>query len=646
MNRPTRPVSFMTRPTAILAVGLAAIVLAIVLVQVPLLGAPALTWDDRVHIFDSVAVGDGLFGAIWSTPEFGLYIPVTRTVWALTYALGGGAVVPFRILNLLLHVGNALLVARLLTIMSRQTMSRQTASVRTATAQAGVPGADAQDARLGAVLVLTGTALFALHPVQVAAVGWISGGRDLLATLLALLAMVLHLGPPHAPHPDADAVRARRWTRDLMATLLFLLALLSKPQVAGVPLAIGAWWWFTDRSRLQSALPMLAVWAVAVLAAALVTRAEQAGAQTVSLPARMFVALDALGFYAREIVWPWPLAADYGRRPPWLLAHPLATVPGMVVLATFAVVVWLTARNIGGNTGDRLAIPAACLWMLLLSPVLGLVPFGYQHISTVADHYLYLPLVGAAALTVSVGRRLALRTMWSTGRLMGVGSALAIVGTALGVHRTAVWSDGDETFYRAMLAANADSFSARINLSVLLCERGETREGLDMLDGARTLAAQDAPYLANRTFCLLRAGRLEDLLQTATALQSDTVRRHLDENPRAAVVFVNSVADALHQQGNELAAFAWLCRAEALQPGDAVTAANLGTARRVLRGDGPEVVCPEGLTWERLAEVARLLPDAGPAIIRHDFFQFVTAAPESPARSQGSRLRAPDAHSG
>lgn len=595
MNRLTRRGSFMVRPTAMFVVGLVVIVLAIVLVQAPLLGAPALTWDDGEHIFDNVAVREGLFGTIWSAPEFGLYIPVTRTVWALTYALGGGATMPFRILNLLLHVGNALLVARLLTIMSRQTTSVQT----------GVPVPDAPDARLGTVLVLIGTAFFALHPVQVAVVGWISGGRDLLATLMALLAMVWHMGP----HPDGDAARSRHWARDMLATLLFLLALLCKPQVAGVPLAIGAWWWFTDRARLRSATPMLALWVVAVLVAVLATRAEQTDAPAVTLPARMLVALDALGFYAREIVWPWPLAADYGRTPSWLLTHPLATVTGMAAVVVFVVVVWLTARNTGGinhgDTGDRLAIPAACLWVLLLLPVLGLVPFAYQRISTVADHYLYLPLVGTAALIVSAGRRLALRTTCSTGRLMGVGSALAILGAALGVHRTAVWSEGDETFYRAMLAANADSFSARINLSVLLCERGETREGLDMLDGARTLAAQDAPYLANRAFCLLRAGRLEDLLQTATALQSGTVRRHLDGNPRAAVVFVNSVADALHQQGNELAAFAWLCRAEVLQPGDAVTAANLGTARRVLRGDGPEVVCPEGLTWEQLAEVVR-----------------------------------------
>ncbi|WP_337171736.1 hypothetical protein [Gemmatimonas aurantiaca] len=594
----------MARPTAgstaTLAVGLAVIVLAIVMVQVPLFDAPALTWDDGEHIFDNVAVRDGLFGAIWSAPEFGLYIPVTRTLWALVYALGGGAVVPFRVLNLLLHVGNVLLVARLLTIMSRQTLSTPT-GVSAAGAHDARETSTGDDARLGEVrlemvLVLTGTAFFALHPAQVAAVAWISGGRDLLATLLALSAMVLHVD---------DGVRARRWTRDALATLLFVLALLSKPQVAGVPLAIGAWWWFTDRSRLRSAMPMLGLWVVAVLIAAFMTRAEQATAPTVGWATRVFVALDALGFYAREMVWPWPLAADYGRTPRWLLAHPLATVAGVAALVVLGLVVWLTTRR----HGDRLAMPAAGMWLLLLLPVLGFVPFEYQRISTVADHYLYLPLVAGAALVMSVGRRLACRITWPVGRIVSMGGALVIIGTIIGtvlsMHRTTVWSDGDETFYRAMLAANADSFSARINLSVLLCERGETGAGLDILDGARTLAAQDAPYLANRAFCLLQAGRIDELLQVTDALQSETARRHLDGNPRAAVVFANSVANALHLQGNELAAFAWLCRAQALQPGDATTAANLDTARRMLGGSGPEVVCPEGLTWERLAEVAR-----------------------------------------
>ncbi len=571
--------------------GAAAIVAAVLVVYTPLLGAPPLSWDDGEHIFDNPDVRSGAFANVWRGPAFGLYVPLMRTIWALVYQVGHGESWPFRVLNLLLHLVNVGLVMLLL----REWLDASAPHDAPDRADSRVgerPDARAVDARtLG---VLAGAALFAVHPAQVAAVAWISGARDLAATTLALTAW-LALTRPRLSLASAGT-----------ALMAFAGALLCKPQVAGVPLAFAMCTWLMRRPPLRPRLPLLAAWVLMTLGAIVITtRAQSAGAE-VALATRPLVALDALGFYARLVVWPSALAADYGRTPVWLLAHRSAIWPGLLVLAlVVSVSGWLARRSHHEGRGVAAAL---AMIVLLLLPVLGLVPFGYQRISTVADHYLYLPLVGVAAWLAVMVARIGVAAR-SGGNKAGLaisavlGLALLLAGTTLSARRTAVWAGGDEPFYRAMLAANTDSWSARVNLSVLLCERGDTGEGLQVLGGDDVLAQAEAPYLANRAFCLVRAGDASAALELGQALVRPGVQRAFAQNRPAAVVFANSMADALHQRGDELSAFAFLCWARTLSPGDADIGRNIESSSALLRGDGPPVTCPVDLSWQRLAEL-------------------------------------------
>ena len=81
------------------------------------------------------------------------------------------------------------------------------------------------------------------------------------------------------------------------------------------------------------------------------------------------------------------------------------------------------------------------------------------------------------------------------------------------------------------------------------------------------------------------------------------VQRAFAQNRSAAVVFANSMAEALHQRGDELSAFAFLCWARTLSPGDADIGRNIESSSALLRGDGPPVTCPVDLSWQRLAEL-------------------------------------------
>src|SRR3954469_10181913 len=88
--------------------------IVVVLVYASLLTAPSLIWDDDLNIFDNAYFVSGPWWALWIKPYFGMYIPLTSTIWAALFHLGHGAVWPFRLLNVALHVINVLLFAKLL----------------------------------------------------------------------------------------------------------------------------------------------------------------------------------------------------------------------------------------------------------------------------------------------------------------------------------------------------------------------------------------------------------------------------------------------------------------------------------------------------------------------------------------------------
>ena len=274
--------------------------IVVLIVYGSLLQTPPLSWDDPENIFENPYFRFGSWTTLWRVPYFGMYIPVVETIWASLFHLGGGAVWPFRLLNVGLHVANVVLVAILLQRVFRRF------------------------ALSGGAAFATGIAIFALHPEQTAVVSWLSGARDLCAVTFALASCVVFF-------------RRGRWT-DLWSTLLFVAALLSKPQIAGVPLAIALFTWLFDRERFRRTAVVMSVWALLVVVSAVVTSLAQVNdVRNVHVPLthRPVLALDALGFYTMKTIWPFPLAADYGRTPDYMWENPSGMIftIGLLVVA-------------------------------------------------------------------------------------------------------------------------------------------------------------------------------------------------------------------------------------------------------------------------------------------------------------------------
>jgi hypothetical protein len=533
----------------------AVICVVVALVYGSMILTPPLSWDDDVNIFANPVFRDGSWLTFWRTPYFGMYIPIVDTIWDALFRVGGGAAWPFRALNLGLHVANVVLVAVLL----RGLLRRFKIDSNPAFA--------------------AGVAIFALHPEQTAVVSWISGSRDLVSTTFALAAVVAFF-------------RRGKWS-ELAATTLFLCGLLSKPQIAGVPLAIALFAWLFERERFKRTAIVMAGWAVLVVISAVVTSAAQASdanAVHVAQARRPILALDALGFYVMKTIWPFPLAADYGRTPAYVWEHSAGMIAmiSVAVVAAAALVVWARRTR---------AYAVGFVWPLLLLPVLGLATFGYQNISTVADHYNYLPLAVAGAIAaLAIGR-----SRWRD-RAWALPALIIVAGGFTSWRRSDIWRD-DDRFYADMLAKNPASYSAQLNLSASACDRGDWRAGLAYAKGASAHDSEDPGVLANTAYCLLKGGQVDDILRLQRNFESSRVREKLATNARASAILSVSIAGAYDKQGSPMRAFAYFCQAHALVPNDPSTAENVASIHQQMLQVGRNVECPGFVAWDRLEAI-------------------------------------------
>ena len=386
------------------------------LVFVPVLGGGFLNWDDD----RSLLTNDGFRGVgpaqlhwMVTTTLLGHYAPLTWLSFGVTYAIAGMAPGAYHFGNLALHVLNAVLVyllaERLLAL--------------------AWPVAAPLALRAGA---LVAALAFAVHPLRVESVGWITDRGDVLCASFYLLATLAYVR--FAVAEDAGA--RHRWR--LASLGAFAAALLSKEIAMTLPLSLlllDAYplrrWARGVRALLVEKIPWVAL---AGAGAMLAVFARGHGASWTSyadhgLAARVALAAYSLAFYPLKFIWPSDLSPLYelpGRVNP-LEARFVASA--LAVIAVTALLVLLRRR-----------IPGALVaWLhaaVAVAPVSGLVHAGSQ---LVADRYSYLPGIGFAV--VAGGVITAAADAWRRGRLTaGVTATVAGVATiALVVLGTLSW---------------------------------------------------------------------------------------------------------------------------------------------------------------------------------------------------------------
>ena len=477
------------------------------------MGAEFIGWDDPTNVPDNPVLklsGTQAIAHFWSQPYDKLYIPVTYTVWTILAAVGtvstpsGGVEFnPF-----IFHAANVILHA-LATVLVYQILQLRLRNVWACAA---------------------GALLFAVHPVQVETVAWVTAMKDVLSGTLSLSAIWLFLLSVHWADasnevrnldPDRASHGPIRWGMYILSLLLFSLSLLAKPSaVAAIPIVLILYWLGSDR-RWKLVGALLVPWLVLGLVDVLVTHAVQ----PIAAPAdggrwwlRPLIAGDALAFYLYKLFIPIRLGLFYGRTPSAIIENGAIWFTWIVPVLVLGAIAWLGRKS-------RWPAAAALLFIAGVLPVLGLVPFTFQAYSTVADHYLYLSMLGPAlalAMILSIAgmvRTKAAIIRWGTGVVL-------LILAGLTVAQTRYWHDSIALFTHAY-AVNPHSGEAAILLAGQYNSAGDVSDALLWVDRA-------APYVpknngsesvlhSTRASALLNAHRYNEAeRELKTAIQLDS----------------------------------------------------------------------------------------------------------------------------
>ena len=448
-------------------------------------------WDDRAHVTrPELRSSHGLWRIWFDVGATQQYYPLAHSVFWLEHRLWGDAPLGYHLVSILAHVAAALLAALVLR-------------------RLGVPGA------------YFAAAIFALHPVQVESVAWITELKNTLSAVFYLGAALAYLGFAQG--------RSRRLY--VLALALFALGLSVKTVTATLPAALLLieWWRRGRLSWRTDVLPLAPFFALGAGAGAVTAWVERAllGAEgagfELTLVERGLLAGRAVWFYAAKLVWPVNLAFIYPRWHVsqavwWQYLYPAA------LLAVLAVLWGLRRRWRGPLAG-------ALFFVGTLFPALGffnVYPFLF---SFVADHFQYLASLGVITLAAAGAAVLLGRWRWWD-RPAGYALCLAVLA-ALAVltwRQSHLYKDSDR-LYRATIERNRECWMAYNNLGGALITRGAVDEGVPLVERALALRPGYAEAHVNLGIALARRGRIDDAIAhyaRAIALRPDYAEAHND----------------------------------------------------------------------------------------------------------------------
>jgi tetratricopeptide (TPR) repeat protein len=337
-------------------------------------------------------------------------------------------------------------------------------------------------------------ALFAVHPLHVESVAWVSERKDVLSTFFWMLTMAAYGWYARRPGP----------LRYLAVVLALALGLLAKPMLVTLPcvLLLLDFWPLRRFTRLRAGVLVaekLPLFALAAASCIVTWKAQQSGDAVKTLtqypPAvRAANALYAYGGYLHKTVWPEGLAAFY--------PHPGATLPAVAVGVTAALLVAATA-------GCLLAawrypfLPVGWLWYLgTLVPVIGLVQVGEQ---AMADRYSYIPLIGVFVLAAWGAGELARHWPFLRGGL-ALASVVAVSACMVLTWKQAeTWQDS-RTLWTHALEVTKDNWLAHNNLA-LAYGAGNSGEAAEHLEAALQIRPDYTTSRLNLGIYLARLGR-------------------------------------------------------------------------------------------------------------------------------------------
>jgi protein O-mannosyl-transferase len=523
------------------------LVLGTVAIYWPAMRCGFVNYDDDFYVTSNVHVQNGLNWAgmkwAWANPVAGNWHPVTVLSHMLDCQLLGLNPGAHHLTNVLLHALNAGLVFWFL--------QRMTGAV------------------WRSLLV---AALFAVHPLRVESVAWVSERKDVLSGFFGLLALLAYAcyaqrrmqnaecrmqdsATPNTQHVTRNTFHARNFY--LLSLCFFALGLMSKPMLVTWPFVMLLLdYWPLERmpkaaasdthhgprttppvSLLLEKLPFFALAAAVSVVTFLVQ--QRAGAvmvaESLPLSARVGNALISYGRYLGKLFWPTDLAVYYPRPGQWPM--------GKVLLATglilgLSVLVWVRRRRHPYSL-------TGWLWFLgTLVPVIGLVQAGGQ---AMADRYTYLPSLGVLILAVWGACEMTRSWRYQALAWSVAGGAAIVLCLALTHQQLGHWKDS-EALFRHALEVTENNGLAHSNLGAALAKKGQIDEAIGQLQEALRLQPHFAPACNNLANALLLKGQIDEAIgqyQEALRLKPDHAEAHYGLG--TALLLKGETAEAMRQ---------------------------------------------------------------------------------------------------
>jgi tetratricopeptide (TPR) repeat protein len=434
-------------------------------------GAPV--WDDDAHMTTPDLRSAAGLARIWTQPAaVSQYYPLVHTVFWVEHRLFGDSTPGYHLLNILLHFFSVLLLVTILR-------------------KLGIPGA-----------WLAG-GLFALHPVMVESVAWITELKNTLSGVFYLGAGLAYL--------KFDRERKRK--HYTIALLLFLFGLLSKSVIVTLPAALLVvfWWKRGSIAWKRDVAPLLPFFAIGIISGLFTAWVERRlmGAEgsdfNLAFIDRCLIAGRAVWFYLYKLLWPADLIFIYPR---WHIDA--AAVWQYLFPAAFlfaAVLFW------GLRSRSRAPLAVLLYFAVTLFPALGffnVYPFRY---SFVADHFQYLAGIGptaAAAACIAQGTGLLQERLRRPVQPLLYGMLLSVL-FLLSWKQSGMYTDA-ETLYRTIITRNDNCWLAHNNLGILLADVGRSDEAMAHLLKALELHFNDVKTHNNLGNLLAMMGRTDEAM--------------------------------------------------------------------------------------------------------------------------------------
>jgi len=513
-------------------------------------------WDDDAHVTRAgLRTLDGLW-AIWT--KLGAtqqYYPLVHSFFWFEQLFWGDAAQYYHVTNIVLHTLVAFLVVAIVK-------------------ELGIRGA------------WVAGFIFALHPVHVESVAWITEQKNTISALFYLSAALMYL--------KFDKERVSKLY--IIATSIFFCALLSKTVTATLPAALlVVFWWKRGRLSFRSDVLLLIPWLILGGAGGYFTAwvervligaqgADYQSAVVLNPLTRCLLAGHAIWFYFSKLIWPTNLIFIYEH---WTISasNPfdyIYTLGFIVVISAF----YMYSRQVDSNkhTGTfyRGPLAGALFFSGTLFPVLGFAnvyPFMFSY---VADHFQYLASLGVivplAALLTSLVDKLSLENK-------GIGSAIG--GVMLGLIGVLSWNQcqmykSGESLYRVTIERNPNCWMAHNNLGAIVLAQGKILEAQLLFKKALDIRPRYPDAQSNMCSTLIRLGRPQEaILHGYEAVKLRPTSPENENNLAIALVEIGRLDEAITHYINSIK----------LRPNYVEVWNNLGNAYAALAKNGEAISC-------------------------------------------------------